>query len=106
MLGQRFVQRTVEAFDDTRKPFDGAGQRSFGVNVFFWPNRCDDRDRIFHCIEDHDDRRANEHGIRNADRVGVWWCQFLHTPYDVVAKIAEYPSSHWRQAAWQFDPAL
>src|SRR5262245_26994285 len=106
MLGQRFVQRAIEAFDDTRKPFDGARERGFGVNVVFWPDRYDDRDRILHRVKNHDDRRANEHGIGNADWVGVWRRQFLHASHDVVAKIAEYSSRHWRQATWQFDPAF
>src|SRR5262245_42568526 len=106
MLRQRFVQWAIEAFDNTRKPFDGARERGFGVNVFFWPDRCNDRDRVLHRVKNHNDRRTNEQGFRDADRVGVWRPQFLHTSYDVVAKIAEYPSRHWRQATRQLDPAL
>ncbi len=61
---------------------------------------------ILHRVENHDDRRTDQHGIGNANRVGVRRCQFLHTAHNVVAEIAKYAGRHWRQTIWQLDPAL
>ena len=78
----------------------------FGVDAFFRPHRRHHRDRILHRVEHHDDGRAHQHGVGNADRIRIGRRQFLHQPHHVVAEIAEHAGRHRRQAVGQCDAAF
>ncbi len=70
------------------------------------PHRRHDRDGVLHRVEHHDQRRADQHRVGNADRVGIGRGQLLHQPHHVVAEIAEHAGRHRRQVVGQRDAAF
>ena len=57
-------------------------------------------------VEDRHQRRADQHGVGHAERVGIGRRQLLHQPHHVVAEIAEHAGRHRRGIFRQLDAAF
>ena len=83
-----------------------ARERRLGADAGFRPHRRDHGDAVLHRVEHHDQRRADQDRVGNADRIGMAGGQLLHQPHHVVAEIAEHAGRHRRQAVGQRDAAF
>jgi len=83
-----------------------AGEGGIGGDAVLRPYRRNDGDRVRDGIEHDNDSGAHQHGVGNADRIGIGLRQFLHQPHHVVAEISEDAGSHGRQHVGQFDPTF
>ncbi len=105
-FGGGLVERLVERIDHGGEALDRARQRGLRCHAGVHPHRGDHGDRVLDRVENNDERRANQDGVGNADRIAARRRQILHQADHVVAEIAEHAGRHRRQRRRQRDAAF
>ena len=104
--GGFLFQRAIERIDDRGQPVDRAVIGDLCRDAIGRADRRHHGNGVFHRIEHHNNRRADQHSVGNTDRVRIRRRQLFHQPHRVVAEIAEDAGRHWRQFLRQVDPAF
>ncbi len=91
--GQRHTQIGLDGIET-------AERGAIGVLSFFLirPDRAGQQDLMRHIIEDADDRRTHETGVRQVQRIGIGGAERFHQADHVVAEDTEQAGNHRRQA--------
>ena len=100
------VERLVEIVDHGGEAVDCSRKRELCRSAGLGPNGSDDRQRVLESVEYHDETRADQDAIGNADRVRPGRRQLLQEPHDVVAEITEQAGRHRGQSLRKLDPAF
>ena len=91
------IERPVEGVDDFADALLGAGIGGTRRNPALDINRRRHRHLVAHTVEDRHDGGADQHGVRQAQGIGIGLGQFLHEPHHVIAHVTKDTGRHgWR----------